>query len=48
MSVVLNRIGGVMVSVLISSAVDHVYSHSRVKPKTIKLVFSTTLLMTQH
>ena len=34
----LNRIGGVMVSVLASSAVDHGLKPRRVKPKAIQLV----------
>jgi hypothetical protein len=37
-----HRIGGVMVSVLASSAVD------RVKPRTMKLVFVVSPLSTQH
>ena len=40
-----NRIGGVMVSVLASSAGS---SPGRVKPKTIKLVFVASPLSTQH
>ena len=45
------HINGVMVSVLASSGVDpgfHRLSHVRVKPKTIKLVFAASLLITQH
>ena len=44
----LNRIGGVMVSVLASSAVDRGFEPDRVKPKTIKLVFVASPLSTQH
>ena len=44
----LNRIGGVMVSVLASSAVDCGFEPDRVKPKTIKLVFVASPLSTQH
>jgi hypothetical protein len=32
-----NRIGGVMVSMLVSSAVDRGFNHGRVKPKTNKI-----------
>ena len=35
-----NDIGGVMVSVFASSAVDPGLNHGRVKPKFIKLVFA--------
>ena len=35
----LNRIGGENVDILASSAADHGFKHSRVKSKTIKLVF---------
>ena len=41
-------LGGVMGSVLVSSAVDRGLSHDRVKPKTIKLVFFVSPLSTQH
>ena len=44
----LNRIGGVMVSVLASSAVDCGFEPDRVKPKTIKLVFVASPLSTQR
>ena len=44
----LNRIGGVMVSVLASSAVDRGFEPGRVKPKTIKLVFVASPLSTQQ
>ena len=43
-----NCIGGVLVSVLASGAVDQYSSLGRVKPKTIKLVFVASLLTTQH
>ena len=43
-----DRIGGVMVSVLASSVVDHGSSADRVKPKTITLVFVASLLSTHH
>ena len=36
---ILNSIGGVMVGMLISSAVDRGLEPDQVKPKTIKLVF---------
>ena len=42
-SIKYKRIGGVMVSVLASSAVDR-----GVKPKTIKLAFVASSLRTQH
>jgi hypothetical protein len=43
-----DRIGGVMVSVHISSAVDRGSSPDRVKPKIIKSVFVASPLSTQH
>jgi hypothetical protein len=43
-----NRIGGVMVSVLASSVIHCGMSPDRVKPKTIKCVFVTSPLITQH
>ena len=43
-----NRIGGVMVNVLASSTVDVVLSPDRVNPKTIKLVFFASPLITQY
>jgi hypothetical protein len=43
-----NRIGGVMVSVIASSAVDRGFETARVIPKTIKLVFVASPLSTQH
>ena len=43
-----HRIGGVMVSVLVSSAVDRGFESGRVKPRTIKLVFVISSLSTQH
>ena len=39
-----NRIGGVMVRVLPSGAVDRGFGPGPVKPKTIKLVFVTSQL----
>ena len=44
----MNRIGGVMVSMLTSSAVGRGFESGRVIPKTIKLVFAASLLSTQH
>jgi len=44
----MTRIGGVIVSVLASGAVDRGFEHDRVKTKTIKLVFVASLLRTQH
>ena len=44
----MNRIGGVMVSVLALSAVDRGFKPGWVKPKTIKLVFVASPLSTQH
>ena len=41
-------IGGVIVSVLASSAVDRGFDLDRVKPKTIKLVFAAFPLSTRH
>ena len=43
-----NRIGGVMVSVLASNAVERGFEPGQVKPKTIKLVFVASQLSTQH
>jgi hypothetical protein len=43
-----NRIGGVIVSLLATSAVDRGFEPGRVKPKTMKLVFVTSPLSTQH
>ena len=43
----LNLFGGVMVSVLASSAVDRGFEPGRVKPKTMKLVFVASPLRTQ-
>ena len=43
-----NRIGGVLISVLASSAVDRGSSPDRVKPMTIKLVFVAFSLSTLH
>jgi hypothetical protein len=44
----INRIGGVMVSVLAKSAVDHEFEPDRVKPKTIKLVCVASPLITYN
>jgi hypothetical protein len=45
----LNRIDGVMVSVLASSVVDRgLAPRGRVKPKNMKLVFVASQLNTQH
>jgi hypothetical protein len=43
-----NRINGVMVSVLALSAVDRRFELGRVKTKTLKLVFVASTLSTQH
>ena len=43
-----NPIGGVMVSALPSSLVDRGFDPDRVKPKTIKLIFVASLIITQH
>ena len=43
-----DSIGGVMVSVLASSAVDRGFDPRRVKPKTITMVFVASPLSTQH
>ena len=44
-----NCIGGVMVSMLVSSAVDRGFKPHWVKPKTMRLVFvASPLLSTQH
>ena len=44
----LNRIGGVMISVLASSAVDRGFEPRSVKPKTMNLVFVASPLSMQH
>ena len=44
----INRIGGVMVSVLAKSAVDREFEPDRVKPKTIKLVCVASPLSTYN
>ena len=43
-----NRIGGVMISVLSSSAVDRGFEYYGVKPKTINLVFVAFSLSMHH
>ena len=43
-----NRIGGVMVSVISSSAVDCGFDSRRFKLKNIKLAFRVSPLSTQH
>ncbi len=43
-----NRIGGVMVFVLASSAVDRGFELPSSNQKTIQLVFVVSLLSTQH
>jgi hypothetical protein len=43
-----NRIGGVMVSVLASNAVDCGFEPSRITPETIKLVFLASPLSTRR
>jgi len=47
-SVKQNRIGGIMVNVVASSAVDRGSSPGQIKPKTIKLVFVASPLSMQH
>ena len=42
-----NRIGGVMVSVLISNATNCMFEPRHAKPKTMQLVFAATSLSTQ-
>jgi len=44
----INYIGGVMVSLLASSAVDRGFERRSGKPTTIKLVFVASPLSTQH
>ena len=44
----LDRLGGVMVSMLASSAECRGFDPRRVKPKTLKLVYAASLLSTQH
>ena len=44
----MTQIGGVMVSVLASGAVDRGFEQDWVKTKTIKLVFVAALLRTKH
>jgi hypothetical protein len=43
-----NCISDIMVSILVSNAVHRGFKPDRVKPKTIKLVFTTSLLNMQH
>ena len=43
-----NHIGGVMVSVIASSAVDRGFEPRSGKPKTVKLVFDASPLSTHH
>jgi hypothetical protein len=42
-----NRIGGVIVSVLIANAVNCMFEPRQAKPKTIQLVFAATSLSKQ-
>jgi hypothetical protein len=46
--IILNCIGGVMASMLVSSVVDGGLSLDLVKPKTMKLVFVASMLSTLH
>ena len=43
-----NRISGIVVSVLASSAVDRGFEPGQVKPKTMKFVFVATPRSMQH
>jgi len=43
-----NHIGGVMVSVFTSSAVDRGFGPGRTKPKTIQLICVSSPLSTEH
>jgi hypothetical protein len=43
-----NRIGGVLIRVLASRAVDREFEPRQLKPKTIKLVFAAFSLSTLH
>jgi hypothetical protein len=47
-SMFIDRIGGVMVSVIASSAVDRGLESRSGQTKTIKVVFVASLLSTQH
>jgi hypothetical protein len=42
-----NRIGGVMVSVLIANVVNCMFEPRQAKPKTIQLIFAATSLSKQ-
>ena len=44
----LDRLGGVMVSVLVLSAEGRGFDPGRVKPKTLKLVYAASPLSPQH
>jgi ABC-type uncharacterized transport system permease subunit len=44
----LNRIGGIMVSMLASFAVDRGFDPDRVNPKTIKFIYVASTLCTEH
>ena len=46
--IVINCIGGVMVSVLASSVVDRGFEPDQVKPNTMKLVFVASSIRTHH
>ena len=43
-----NRIGGVMVSMFVTSAADRGFEPDHVRPKTIKLVFVASPISKQH
>jgi hypothetical protein len=47
---IISRIGGIMVSVIVSSSVDRGLKpwSGQIKPKTTQLVFVATPLSTQH
>jgi len=47
LSSISSRIGGIMVSVLVSSTTMG-SSHGRIKPKIIKLIFGASLVFTQQ
>ena len=43
-----NRMGGVMVNVLVSGAMDRGFSNNLVTPNTIQLVFAVSTKSTQN
>jgi hypothetical protein len=46
--IIVNRIGGVIISVLASTVIDRGFESDRVISKTIKLIFVASPLSTQH